>query len=763
MAGSRVVQEVIEQSPDLYEITIIGHESVPSYNRILLSSVLQGTKKLQDIELHPKQWYENNHIKVRLGERVTKLDVEQQRVVTDKGFSLDYDQLVLATGSSAIQLPILGSNLDNVLTFRTMADCYQLMSLSKQLKKAVVIGGGLLGLEAAKGLMHLGVEVTVIHLGERIMDRQLDEVASTMLMNDLQKQGMRFMLQKATSEILGEDRVRGLRFTDGSTIETDIVVMCAGVRPNVDIAKESGLKTNRAIIVDDHLLTSAQAIYALGECAEHRGIVYGLVQPLNEQAKVLAKVLTGNKQYLYRGTTISTKLKISGIDVFSAGMIEASDPLTSLTLTNEITNTYKRLIFNGNQLVGAILYGDTNHSAPLLDKIVNKETLSDSSKQDLLSRWESGDDVMNRMKNTDLVCQCNAVSKGAIIEAKLIHGAKTLEQIKTKTKASSSCGSCSVVVQKILQTDQINEDFVNRVNQPLCGCTVLTEEEIVAGIMKQKLKTWQQVRQAKHWLKKEGCPHCKEVITYYLALFNKAKVEEVSSELTVAKKQNGTYIVTPNYYGGVVTANQLSKLAEWLNQYHIPYVSIQNDRRLVLPEISEELSKRFQADFPLSEDSGRYKRVYALLYSQQLGGDTEKSLQLAVELDRNCADVLVPNSVRIGIFPIEDRFLQGDCDLRIEQTTLGWEISIQGNRGDFLLFYHMPTSANVLELVLALVHYYRMSARYGETLFNWCERLGMIHIREYVLEDDNRNELLSSFHLLNEDILAKLQKKGAYT
>ncbi len=317
MAGIRSLENILKTDSERFDMTVFGTEPHPNYNRILLSKVLQGDTKVEDITLNDWNWYHEHDIQLFTNETIVKIDTENQTVTSDQGRTVHYDRLILATGSLPFILPIPGSDKKGVTAFRTLQDTEEMVNASTMYKKAAVIGGGLLGLEAARGLLNLGMEVNVIHLSSHLMERQLDPIAGQLLQKALEEQGMKFLLGKQTNEILGDTRVEGLSFSDGTTLETDLVVMAAGIKPSKMLAEISGLEVNRGIIVNDFMETSVPGIYAVGECVEHRGQTYGLVAPLYDQATVLAKHVCGLNPAPYEGSVLSTQLKVSGVDVFS--------------------------------------------------------------------------------------------------------------------------------------------------------------------------------------------------------------------------------------------------------------------------------------------------------------------------------------------------------------------------------------------------------------------------------------------------------------
>lgn len=365
MAGIRTVEELLALAPDLYDITVFGAEPHTNYNRILLSPVLTGERTLQDIVLNDEAWYARHGIRLLRNRKVTQVDRLRRIVRTDDGTEAPYDRLLLATGSNPFILPVPGNDLDGVVAFRDIGDVNRMIEASSRYRHAVVIGGGLLGLEAANGLAARGMEVSVVHLGEALLDRQLDTQASAMLRHSLEARGLTFLLGRQTQAILAGDdgRVRALRFADGQEVAADLVVMAVGVRPNTELAASCGLHVDRGVVVTDTLQTYDPRIYAVGECVSHRGTAYGLVAPLFEQAKVAANHLALHGIGRYEGSLVSAKLKVTGIDLFSAGDFAGGAQTESITVADALDGVYKKLVIRGDKLVGACLYGDTADGA----------------------------------------------------------------------------------------------------------------------------------------------------------------------------------------------------------------------------------------------------------------------------------------------------------------------------------------------------------------------------------------------------------------
>jgi NAD(P)H-dependent nitrite reductase small subunit len=363
MAGMRTVEELLRLAPGAYEVAVFGAEPHGNYNRILLSPVLAGEKQVDEIVLHPLEWYEQNGVTLHAGDPVVEIDRRKRVVRSKKGVELAYDRLLFATGSQPIMLPIPGVHLPGVLTFRDLADVGALLEASQRYRKAVVIGGGLLGLEAANGLLRRGMDVTVVHLLDTLMERQLDAAAAALLKASLEMRGLKFRMPARTVAILGEQRATGLRFEDGSELDADLIVMAVGVRPNIDLARKAGLRCDRGVLVTDTLQTFDPSIYAVGECVQHRNATFGLVAPLWEQARVCAAHLAELGMTHYKGSLVATQLKVTGIELYSAGDFLGGTGSESIVLRDPKRGVYKRVVIRDNKVLGAVLYGDARDGA----------------------------------------------------------------------------------------------------------------------------------------------------------------------------------------------------------------------------------------------------------------------------------------------------------------------------------------------------------------------------------------------------------------
>ncbi|SAL29684.1 NAD(P)/FAD-dependent oxidoreductase [Caballeronia telluris] len=376
MAGMRTVEELLKLAPDLYDITVFGAEPYGNYNRILLSPVLAGEKRVDDIILNTRDWYAQNGIELHAGDPVVGIDRARRIVRSEKGVEAHYDRLLIATGSKPFIIPVPGHELPGVIAFRDIQDVETMLAAARDHRNAVIIGGGLLGLEAANGLQRQGMSVTVVHVSDALMDRQLDRSAATLLQRTLEAKGMRFELAANTTQIVGPDRVRAVRFADGREIAADLVVMTAGVRPNVALAKASGLHCERAIVVDDTLQTYDPRVYAVGECVQHRSATFGLVAPIWDQARVAGAHLAGagHRRYVQRAT--ATKLKVTGVDLYSAGEFIGGAGTEDLVLRDPRRGIYKRLVLENSRVIGAVLYGDVKDGGWYFDLIQNRTDIS---------------------------------------------------------------------------------------------------------------------------------------------------------------------------------------------------------------------------------------------------------------------------------------------------------------------------------------------------------------------------------------------------
>ncbi|EXF52055.1 NADPH-nitrite reductase [Bacillus subtilis] len=757
MAGVRAIEEILSVAKDEFQITIFGAEPHPNYNRILLSKVLQGDTDIKDITLNDWDWYEENNIQLYTNETVIKVDTENKTVITDADRIQPYDELILATGSVPFILPIPGADKKGVTAFRDIKDTDTMLAASKQYKKAAVIGGGLLGLEAARGLLNLGMDVSVIHLAPFLMERQLDATAGRLLQNELEKQGMTFLLEKQTEEIVGDDRVEGLRFKDGTSIEADLVVMAVGIRPNTTLGAESGIPVNRGIIVNDYMQTEIPHIYAVGECAEHRGIAYGLVAPLYEQAKVLAKHMCGIETKPYEGSVLSTQLKVSGVEVFSAGDFNESEEKKAIKVFDEQDGIYKKIVLRGNQIVGAVLFGDSSEGNRLFSMIQKEADISETSKISILQplSQEAGTSITAAMSDDEIICGCNGVSKGAIIQAIQKKGCSSTDEIKACTGASRSCGGCKPLVEEILQ-HTLGSDFdASAQKEAICGCTTLSRDEVVEEIKAKGLSHTREVMNVLGWKTPEGCSKCRPALNYYLGMINPTKYEDdrtsrfVNERMHANIQKDGTYSVVPRMYGGVTNSTDLRKIADVVDKYEIPLVKMTGGQRIDLIGVKkEDLPKVWEdLDMPSGYAYGKTLRTVKTCVGEQFCRfGTQDSMALGIALEKKFEGLNTPHKVKMAVSACPRNCAEsGIKDLGVVGIDGGWELYVGGNGGTHLragdLLMKVKTNEEVLEYAGAYLQYYRETANYLERTSAWLERVGLSHVQSVLNDPEKRQEL----------------------
>ncbi|WP_339191936.1 nitrite reductase large subunit NirB [Bacillus sp. FSL K6-1003] len=760
MAGIRCIEEILKLHRNMFEIVIFGSEPHPNYNRILLSSVLQGEAALDDIVLNSSEWYAKQGITLYTGETVVQINTDLQQVTTDQKRSLSYDKLILATGSSPHILPIPGTDKEGVYGFRTIEDCQAIISMAEHYQKAAVIGAGLLGLEAAVGLRHLGMDVSVVHHSPNIMQKQLDQTASRLLRSELERKGLTFLLEKDTAAITGDSRADGIRFSDSSSIKADLIVMAAGVRPNIQLAASAGLAANRGFIVNQFMQTSKPNVYAVGECAEHNGMVYGLVAPLYEQGKVLAQHICGVPCEGYHGSAQSAALKIAGIDVWSAGKVHEDAGTTSMKLHDEHAGCYKKALFENDKLAGVILFGDTRDKQRLLDSLLKQRDIS-IVKQQLIEPDQTGISFAT-MPLTETICQCNSVTKGLIEKAVHTKGLKTVEEVKQCTKASGSCGGCRPLVEDLLKY-MASSEYTEPAGQPsFCGCTDLTEDEVIAELHLCHFTDPAEVMNQLGWKTKNGCNVCIPALHYYMELLQPGYIQSPKASA------QDTCTLIPQMYGGLTNAKELRNIANIIETYGIPYVSITHGQRLKLSGFHPNDLANIKKELNMPAFSHQHRRTLRSILACTCGED--QSIQkLASHIERHADMLPMPDHISISLSCEKDCTTAAIQDIGAIQTQEGWDIYTGGIRGAHarsgMLFCVTDSEENTAIMMKGLLQYYRETAHYAEAVHQWIDRLGIIHIREVLFEQDLRTQLLENLQtdlslLQNQPVQSGAMKKG---
>lgn len=761
MAGVRTIEEIVKRDAETFEITIIGDEPYPNYNRIMLSNVLQGKTTINDININDWDWYKDNHINLLTGEKAVRIDKDKKEVITDKQQIFAYDELIIATGSSAFILPVPGSDLDGVIGFRTIADTEMMMEAAQNYKKAVVIGGGLLGLEAARGLIDRGMEVHVVHLLPTLMEMQLDAAAANLLKTDLEAQGMKFLMEKQTAEIYGEKRVQGLKFTDGTSVECDLVVMAVGIRPNIAIARVAGLEVNRGIVVNDHMVTSDPSIYAVGECAEHNGIAYGLVAPLYEQGIALAEHITGGQGKGYQGSVLSTQLKVAGCDLFSGGKIHEDENTQAIIVHDQFSKLYKKILVTDNKIVGVVLYGDASDGNRLFNMLKKQADISEYTSSSVLSKagQDGEEDLVASMSAEDTVCGCNGVTKGTIVHSILEQGLTTFEEVKGCTKAGGSCGKCKPMVESIL-AHTLGDSFDASLQKTgMCSCTSLTRDEVVAQIKEKQMKSPKEVRMVLDFASAEGCSKCRPALNYYMRMLFPEEYEDDKASRFVNEKMegniqnDGTFSVVPRMYGGTTTADDLIKLGEAAKKYNVPLVKITGASRIGLYGVKKEDVPHVWEDLGMRSGyaySKSLRNVKSCVGSAFCRFGTQDSLGLGIKLEQAIEMVDTPHKMKMGVTGCPRNCAEVlTKDFGVVCVENGYQLYFGGNGGtevrecDSLIT--VKTEEEVITLAKAYVQYYRENANYGERTAPWVERTGAAVVKETLLNEENVSKLVTSF------------------
>jgi nitrite reductase [NAD(P)H] large subunit len=760
MAGVRTLEELLKVNPELYDITVFGAEPVGNYNRILLSPLLAKEKTLDDIMLNDTAWYSERGITLQTGKKIIDVDRVRCRVIAQDGTQAHYDRLILATGSNPFIIPVPGKDLAGVVTFRDIQDVQAMLDAASTYQYAVVIGGGLLGLEAANGLLKQGMEVTVVHLLDSLMERQLDKPAAGLLKASLEQRGIRFLMEAQTEALIGKDRVTAVRFKDGSEIRADLVVMAVGIKPNVELAKKIGLYCERGIVVNDTLQSFDPRIYAVGECIQHRNQVYGLVAPLFEQARVCANHLAELGTSRYEGSVTSTKLKVTEIDLFSAGDFEGDPTTQDMIYQDAARGIYKKLVIQDNRIRGAVMYGDTLDGSWYFQLMRDESDIADIRENLLFGQAHvgnsgHGDDKtrLSAMRDDAEICGCNGVCKGEIVQAIIHKKLFTLDDVRTHTKASSSCGSCTGLVEALLACT-IGEGYDSAPKKkPLCACTDYSHDEVRRKIVEHHLKTIPETMHFFEWKTPHGCNKCRPALNYYLVCSWPGEYADdplsrfINERAHANIQKDGTYSVVPRIFGGETTPAQLRALADVAEKYRVPTVKITGGQRVdllglkkdQLPSIWGDLS---EAGFVSGHAYGKAVRtVKTCVGSEWCRFGTQNSTEMGIKIEQMAWGSWMPHKVKMAVSGCPRNCAEATIkDLGVVAVESGWEIHVGGNGGIKVrvtdLLCKVSTMEEVLEYTAAFLQIYREEARYLERTAPWVERVGISYIKERIVEDE---------------------------
>ncbi|NOT68996.1 MAG: NAD(P)/FAD-dependent oxidoreductase [Methylophilaceae bacterium] len=757
MAGMRTVEELLKIAPDLYEITVYGDEPHPNYNRIMLSPVLAGEQTIADIILNSREWYAENNITLHTGKRINQIDRIRRVVTAEDGSSSEYDRLLLATGSMPYILPVPGKDLQGVIGFRDVKDVDTMLASAKTHKHAVVIGGGLLGLEAANGLMIQGMDVTVIHRNEWLLEKQLDKTAGNMLQKSLEAKGLKFLLKQETGQLIGEQgRVTALHLKDGRELAADLVVMAIGIRPNFALAQAAGIHCHHGIVVSDTMQTYDPRVYAVGECVAHRGISYGLVAPLFEMAKVCATHLANFGIGLYKGSVTSTKLKVTGIDLFSAGDFRGGVDTEEIILHDAVGGVYKKLVIKDDKIIGSVLYGDTTEGSWYFQMLRDGKPIHEIrdhllfGQDSLGNTGHAGQNSAAAMTDAMEVCGCNGVCKGTIVKAIKEKGLFTLDDVKKQTKAASSCGSCTGLVEQILASTLGGGYAPPSTSKAVCGCTDKNHEEVRAEIRAQKCLNIPDAMAGMEWRTPNGCATCRPALNYYLlSTWPHESVDDPQSRFINERvhaniQKDGTYSVIPRMYGGVTSPAQLRKIADVADKYAVPMVKLTGGQRIDLLGVKKEDLVDMWADLDMPSGyaySKGIRTVKTCVGSEFCRFGTQNSTQLGIDIEKAFDHMWAPHKVKFAVSGCPRNCAEsGIKDVGIIGVDSGWEIYVGGNGGiktEAAQFLCKVKSADeVMEYSGAFIQIYREEARYLDRTVHWIARVGLDYVKQRVLEDE---------------------------
>ena len=770
MAGARVVEEILRRAPGEFDITMFGAEPYGNYNRILLSNVLNGSQSATDIFMNPLGWYRENDVRLHAGVKAQRIDRDRRVVIGTPlkkdalAYSADaatepttppieepYDYVIIATGSRPFVPPMEGFCGEGTFLFRTIDDCSRIADCARNNRRAVVIGGGLLGLEAARGLLTHGVEVTVLEAAPQLMVAQLDPEAGDMLRKTIEGMGIKVLCNTITSRIVRTNgRITHLEFKDGSTLDTDMVVVSAGIRPITEIASASGLTVNRGIVCDDQMRTSDPAVFAVGECVEHRGQLYGLVDPIWEQANVLADVLTGfQPTSAYQGSKLGTKLKVMGVELASMGVTKPADADDEVVVYREpAKGIYKKLIVRGGEIAGAILLGDIEAASTLLQMFLNG-TKVPARRADLLFGSPTG---VALLKASDLpdnaqICNCNGVSKKQIVDAIQNKTCHSVSKVGASTRAGLGCGSCKSLVAQLLESC-LGEVAFDPTEHYYVPGVPLEKSQLVRELRTRGIKsvseTFAQLADGKE------DPASKVGLASLLKTLWPGEYEDerdarfINDRVHANIQKNGTFSVVPRIYGGVTSAEELMRIATVAVKYNVPLVKLTGGQRIDLLGIKKEDLPSVWKD--LGMPSGHaYTKAFRTCKSC-VGTDfcrygVGDSIALAQKIERRFQGVESPHKMKLATAGCprncSEAYVKDLGAVAIEGGK--WEIYVGGAAGGSVrkgdLLCTVDTHDDVLLYMGRFMQYYREHGKYLERTYGFVERVGIETLRQILVAD----------------------------
>ncbi|MEL7514840.1 MAG: nitrite reductase large subunit NirB [Pseudomonadota bacterium] len=767
MASGRVIEHLVEADPAAFDITLFNAEPRGNYNRIMLSPVLSGEKTYDDIVTHDDDWYAAQGVTCRFGEHVVRIDPEA-KVIEGQNGPVHYDKLVVATGSAPFIIPVPGKDLAGVITYRDLDDTNAMIDAASHGGRAVVIGGGLLGLEAAAGLAERGMDVTVVHLMGHLMERQLDEAAGYLLRKDLEKRGITIKTQASTKAIIGDTKAEGVLLESGETLPADLVVMAVGIRPETRLATDAGLETGRGITVNAQMQSSNPDIFAVGECVEFDGHLFGLVAPLYDQAKVLAQSLL-NAPDAFVVKDVATKLKVTGCDLFSAGDFADGPDREDIVFRDPGRGIYKRLVIKDDCLIGAVMYGDTADGNWFFGLIKDGADIDEMRETLIFGPAYQGGSPADPLSAVAAlppeaeICGCNGICKGQIVDA-ISAGAADLGAVRTTTKASGSCGTCTGLVEQLLEVT-LGDAYAAPAAQPVCGCTDLTHEDVRRLIKAKELKSQPAVWQELGWKTPNGCHVCRPAINFYLlADWPLEYRDDPQSRFVNERKhaniqKDGTFSVVPRMWGGITNPRELRAIADAAEKYDVPTVKVTGGQRIDLLGVKGEDLPHIWADLNKAglvsghAYSKGLRTVKTCVGTDHCRFGTQDSTGLGIKLEQVLWGSWTPHKVKLAVSGCPRNCAEATCkDVGVVCVDSGYQVGVAGAAGmdvkETERLADVATEQEVIDLTVAFIQLYREHAKYLDRPYKWVAKVGLDWVQARVVDDlEERAALIERFEL----------------
>ncbi|HZO36947.1 MAG TPA: nitrite reductase large subunit NirB [Solirubrobacteraceae bacterium] len=748
IAGQSVLEHLLERQPSAVA-TLVCAEPWHPYDRVSLGNLL-GDGDLEGLRLRPDDWYADRGVEVVTGVAVAGLDPDAGAATLDDGRVLHFDRAVLCTGSDALVPPIAGIDATGVHVFRDPVDCAAIVAGASPGRRAAVIGGGLLGLEAAYGLAGLGCDVSVVHLMERLMERQLDEEAASLLAPAIEALGVDVLLGRSTEAVLSDDAgaVCGLRFAGGETLDCETVVVAVGIRPQTALAAATGLDVERGVVVDDRMVTSHERVLAVGECAQHRGIVHGIVAPIHEQAAVAARTLCG-EDAVYAGSVPAAKLKVMGVDLVTAGLAEGP---RAVALADAEDGTYRKIVVQDGRAVGVVLLGDTRGAELLLDTVRIGAPVDDPLELLAQASQASAADLSDGAQ----ICNCNGVCKGDIVSAIREQSLGSTAEVVAVTRAGAGCGSCKPVVSELLAIER--GSAVEEATY-LCPCRRQTREQLVAVAREQGVRSVSELGDACG--AGHDCGACKPGLAYLVSEVCGGRHQEerharfINDRVHANIQRDGTFSVVPRMRGGVTTPDELRRIADVADRYEIPMVKVTGGQRIDLLGVRKEQLPAIWEELGMPSGHAYAKAVRTVktcVGTQFCRFGLGDAITVGIDLETAMEGLYTPHKVKAAVSGCPRNCAEAYVkDIGVVAVDGGWEVYVGGaagatvRKGDLLV--RVDDVEEAKRIALAFLQHYREEAEYLERTYAYLERVGVELVREVVLDPEQQSGLLERYRI----------------